>query len=98
MDEHGIALGVCSNSQVTSKAGRKKAYIKSPKNREWVSIIETVNANGQPNRPYDVRRNELDSSIMSNGRYLYIMSWAIYTFSKESIFPYTLLLQRRYIL
>ena len=51
MDETGIALGVCNNAQVLASAHKKKAYIKSPENREWVSIIESVSATGQRLRP-----------------------------------------------
>jgi hypothetical protein len=47
MDETGIALGVCTNSQVIASSRKKKAYVKAPGDREWVSIIETVSATGQ---------------------------------------------------
>jgi hypothetical protein len=46
MDETGCALGVCTNSQVLASAIKKKAYIKSLEDREWVSIIETISATG----------------------------------------------------
>lgn len=46
MDETGLALGVCTNTIVIASS-EKKAYVKSPKNREWVSIIECVSAAGQ---------------------------------------------------
>lgn len=46
MDETGVALGVCTNSQVVASSSEKKAYIKSPEDREWVSIIKTVSATG----------------------------------------------------
>ena len=47
MDETGIALGVCTNSRVIARAGKRKAYVKTPGNREWVSILETISAIGQ---------------------------------------------------
>ncbi len=47
MDETGVALGVCTNTRVLGSSLKKKTYIKSPENREWVSIIETVSATGQ---------------------------------------------------
>jgi hypothetical protein len=47
MDETGIALGVCTNTRVLASSSKKKAYIKSPENREWVSIVECVSATGQ---------------------------------------------------
>ncbi|KAJ8111260.1 hypothetical protein OPT61_g6103 [Boeremia exigua] len=46
MDETGVALGVCTNSQVVASSSKKNAYIKSPESREWVSIIESVSATG----------------------------------------------------
>jgi hypothetical protein len=47
MDETGIALGVCTNSQVIARAGKRKAYVKTPGDRDWVSIFETISAAGQ---------------------------------------------------
>ncbi|KAI0993681.1 hypothetical protein K3495_g14503, partial [Podosphaera aphanis] len=47
MDETGLALGVCTNTQVVAKSTKKKTYVKSPENREWVSIIEAVSATGK---------------------------------------------------
>lgn len=47
MDEHGIALGVCMNSRVLASSKKKRTYKKSPENREWVSIIETINPSGK---------------------------------------------------
>ena len=46
MDETGVALGVCTNARVLASSSKKKAYVKSPEDREWVSIIETVSATG----------------------------------------------------
>jgi len=46
MDETGVALGVCTNQQVIADARKKKAYNGSPESREWVSIIECINAVG----------------------------------------------------
>ena len=46
MDETGIALGVCTNTRVLARAGKKRTYTESPENREWVSIIEAVSAGG----------------------------------------------------
>ena len=46
MDETGCALGVCTNTQVVASSSKKKAYIKSPEDREWVSIVETISAIG----------------------------------------------------
>jgi hypothetical protein len=51
IDETGIGLGVCNNSQVIASSSKRKAYVKSPENREWVSIVEVVSASGQKLRP-----------------------------------------------
>jgi hypothetical protein len=51
MDEHGIALGVCTNSVVLGASGKHKTYIQTPENREWVSVIEGINALGHFIRP-----------------------------------------------
>lgn len=46
MEETGCALGACTNAQVLASSTKKKAYINSPEDREWASIIETISANG----------------------------------------------------
>lgn len=53
MDEHSIGLGICSNSRVLGSLKRKKKrrYVKAPENREWVSILETVNPAGRSLKP-----------------------------------------------
>ncbi|KAI5235166.1 hypothetical protein E4T42_09759 [Aureobasidium subglaciale] len=51
MDEHSIALRVCVNSTVIGDALQRRAYVKSPEDREWVSIIETVLGTGGFIRP-----------------------------------------------
>ena len=47
MNEHGIALRVCSNTQMLARAERNKIYIKASENHNWVSIVKTVNADDQ---------------------------------------------------
>lgn len=47
IDKTRIALGVCTNTRVIARASKRKAYIKAPGNREWVSIIESVSATGR---------------------------------------------------
>ena len=47
MDETGTALGVCTNTRVLASSQKKKAYVRSPENREWVSVIECVSATGR---------------------------------------------------
>ncbi|KAI0998739.1 hypothetical protein K3495_g9457 [Podosphaera aphanis] len=47
MDETGLALGVCTNTIASASSSKKKAYVKSPENREWMLIIECVSAAGR---------------------------------------------------
>ncbi|KEQ90154.1 hypothetical protein AUEXF2481DRAFT_49829, partial [Aureobasidium subglaciale EXF-2481] len=51
MDEHGIALDICANSRVLGDSSRQRSYVKSPQDREWVSIVETVSPTGGFTRP-----------------------------------------------
>lgn len=51
MAEHGIALGVCTNSVALRASGKRRTYIQSPENREWVSVIEAISAAGNYIRP-----------------------------------------------
>jgi len=51
MDEHGIPLGVCTNSVVLGVSGKRQTYIQSPENCEWVSGIEAISAAGNYIRP-----------------------------------------------
>jgi hypothetical protein len=46
INETMCALGVFTNAQVLASSTKKKAYIKSPEDREWISIIETISATG----------------------------------------------------
>jgi hypothetical protein len=47
IDETSVALGVCLNSRVVASSLKKKANVKSPKDREWVLIIKCVLATGK---------------------------------------------------
>ncbi|KAI0996143.1 hypothetical protein K3495_g12037 [Podosphaera aphanis] len=47
MNETELALGVCTNTIVIASSSNKKAYVRGPENREWVSIIECVSAAGR---------------------------------------------------
>ena len=47
MDETGVALGVYINTRVLASSSKKKAYVKTPENREWVSIIECISTTGR---------------------------------------------------
>jgi hypothetical protein len=51
MDEVGTALGIYTNSMVLEDLKKKRIYVKSPQDREWVSMIETVSALGRTTRP-----------------------------------------------
>ncbi|KAF1926399.1 DDE-domain-containing protein, partial [Didymella exigua CBS 183.55] len=46
MDKTSVSLRVCTNTRVIANSSKKKAYIKSPEDREWVSILETISATG----------------------------------------------------
>ena len=50
-DETGIALGVSRNANVLGSSSTDRTIIKSPEDREWVSIIETISALGRKLRP-----------------------------------------------
>jgi hypothetical protein len=58
MDEHGIALGMCVNSQVLASSHKKRTYTKSPEDREWVSMVETVSATGRKTRNLAIFRGQ----------------------------------------
>ena len=51
MDEAGIALGICTNSMVLGDSRKKRTYVRSLQNREWVSGVETISATGRSIRP-----------------------------------------------
>jgi hypothetical protein len=51
MDEHGLGLGICTNTRVLGDASKKRTYVTAPQDREWVSIIETISAGGRKTRP-----------------------------------------------
>ncbi|KAF2005980.1 hypothetical protein P154DRAFT_423244, partial [Amniculicola lignicola CBS 123094] len=47
IDKTSIALGVCINTRVLSSSKKKKAYIQSPENCKWVSIIKYISTTRQ---------------------------------------------------
>jgi DDE superfamily endonuclease/Tc5 transposase DNA-binding domain/helix-turn-helix, Psq domain len=47
MDEVGIGLGICANSTVIADSQKSTAFIESPIDREWVTIVETVSGTGR---------------------------------------------------
>jgi hypothetical protein len=51
MDEHGTAMGRCTNSMVVAPASKKRTFAKAPSNRDWVIVIETVSATGTSIKP-----------------------------------------------
>jgi hypothetical protein len=51
IDKTSVVLRVCNNSEVTASAHKRKAYVKSLENQEWVSIVELVSAAGRKLRP-----------------------------------------------
>ena len=46
MNDTGVALRVCTNSQVLASSLKKKAYIKALEDCEWVLIIKVILATG----------------------------------------------------
>jgi DDE superfamily endonuclease len=46
MDESRLDLGRCTNQRVIRGSRLGQTYIKSPKTREWVTIIEVISATG----------------------------------------------------
>lgn len=46
MDEHGIAVGLCTNIRVLASSRKTRTYNVSSQNREWVSVIECISADG----------------------------------------------------
>lgn len=51
MDEHGIALWVCTNQQVIGSTTTTSTLKKTPENRGWVSIIGIISAIGARLKP-----------------------------------------------
>ena len=66
MDETGLALGVCSNSMTVGTSATKKAVKRTPETREWVSIIETVAANGRKIRPLVIFKGSKKGSVQTS--------------------------------
>jgi hypothetical protein len=54
MDEAGTALDSCTNSMVLGDSQKKRTYVQSPQDREWVSMVETVSALGRSTRPVTI--------------------------------------------
>lgn len=80
MDETGIALGLCTNTQVLASSKKKKTYYKSPENREWVSIIETISASGRKLRCLTIFKGKsLQSSWFNIDQ---VPDW-VYTYSEN---------------
>ena len=79
-DEKGIALGVCHGSTVIGTSLTSTALLKRAENREWVSIIETISANGRKLRPVVICKDKsLQSSWFRDGQ---VPNW-LYTYSEN---------------
>ena len=50
-DEHGLGMGVCTNQRVLGSTQRPRSYLKTPENRDWVSIIEACSIDGRSTDP-----------------------------------------------
>jgi hypothetical protein len=80
MDETGIGLGICTNTRVLAEAGKSRTYVQSPQNREWVSIVETVSADGRSLQPLIIfKGKDLQSTWFSHDS---IPDW-LYTTSEN---------------
>lgn len=51
MDETGNALGPCANQTIIGSKESKQSYISTPEDREWVSVIEAICADGSSLQP-----------------------------------------------
>jgi len=47
MDEKGFAMGIMQKSHVFVPASEKEAFMRQDGSREWVSVIETISADGE---------------------------------------------------
>jgi Tc5 transposase DNA-binding domain/DDE superfamily endonuclease len=45
-DEQGMGLGVCNNTVVITDSQKTRTNVSSPENREWVTIMECLSADG----------------------------------------------------
>ena len=50
-DEHGLGMGVCTNQRVIGSTQKSRSYIKTPENRDWVTIIEACSIDGRSTDP-----------------------------------------------
>ena len=80
MDETGLALGVCTNTRVIAQARKRKAYVKTPGNREWVSILEAISATGQKIRPMVIFKGKSLQTTWFSSKY--VPDW-VYTTSQN---------------
>ena len=63
MDEQGLGLGFYSNTKVLSSSKKTRTFVKSPQNREWVSVLECISATGRIIKPLIIfKGNSLQTS------------------------------------
>jgi hypothetical protein len=80
MDEAGTALGICTNSMVLGDSQKKRTYVQSPQDREWVSMVETVSATGGSTRPVAIFKGKTPQTTWF--RHDEVPNW-IYTASEN---------------
>jgi hypothetical protein len=51
VDETGLSSGVCKDTKVIGAADKKRTQKESPQTRDWVSIVESVSAEGKKIQP-----------------------------------------------
>ena len=80
MDESSITVGSCTNSVRLGDASKKKTLVQSPKNRKWVSIVESVLALSRSIQPLVIFKGKhIQSSWFHHNK---VPDW-IYTTSKN---------------
>jgi hypothetical protein len=52
MDELGAGIRVTQKSYIIGPEEKRDARISFDKNREWVTILKTINANGEALKPF----------------------------------------------
>ena len=58
-DETGFAMGLCATTKVITSAERYgRAKLLQPGNREWVTVIESINASGWALPPYIILKGQ----------------------------------------
>ncbi len=60
MDETGIAMGLIDRSMVVVPRAAADRYLQQPRNRNWVSILETISGTGLVLPPFSIFKGQSD--------------------------------------